>query len=371
MKGKAFKLKIVLSIMLALTAGLCFGFNGGIVFSAEKVKVNSNENANGIPNQLAAGSNVREFYATYDTTVDNEKFSFINIQNEASNKTVVDNGGFVKLDNIFDKDNVNKQFSIEGENAYQEAVLVSFGAYVYNSQTGAVTRAVNDDILTEAVDETIHSGITYLDVIISQNGKELDKSLVPELRNIRTKDNGAFFDFTFLITQQLNDTNEGFYEFKFVYMVNNKVEEASFSFYMVNNTSYTQNANPDGKDFGYNAKPTLGWVDGSNFEKNSAADDFVRYYIGSSGLGGYLSTPTNPNDPTDPTLASYPTITYDYTKYNLSYVHTANQKNTTHKLEVTYTSTANKDYAKMVDKVTASGVATTKEYQLNSSFEVG
>lgn len=370
MKGKAFNLKLILSVMLALTAGLgfCLGvtpkqkssnmavdastkvslglegakeeysalFNGDVIFSVEKVKVNSTENENGIPNSLTSFD--KQFYATYDTSREDETFTFKNIQNGTSNKTVLNNGDFAKLDNV-DKDG---KFGIANEDGLQEAILVSFGSYVYS-----------ENLPVEVSDTEIHAGITYLDVVIKKDGQKMDKTLVPEIRNIRPTNGGLFFDFNYLITQQENNSNEGFYELSFAYMVNNKVETANFCFYLINKTSYTQKVNPDGKDFGYQAEPILGWIDSErdkNFEKDDLDKGYVRYRIGENGLGNNIS---------------YPTLTYDYTKYELSYVHTANQKNTTYDFSIVYSQTAGGKTAKLRAQITTSDSTTTKEYQLN------
>ncbi len=371
MKGKALNLKIILSILMAITTGLIFGlgvsfkpsnneiivdastkvslgttaskeefsalFNGGVIFSVEKVKVSSNE-TNNIPNDLESGAYDKMFYATYDATRNDETFTFKNIPNGLSNKTVIDNGGFAKLDNVYK----NGKFALESEDSYQEAMLISFGSYIYKGENA----------LVEVADNTKHAGITFLEVIVKKDGELLDKSKLPENRSIND-DGGPFFDFAFLITQNnAQDSNEGYYEFSFTYYVNDKAETANFGFYLINNTSYTQSIDSEG--YGYNAKPTLGWIDGAsdqNFEKNALSNGYVRYLIGNNGINN--------------NKISYPTITYDYTKYKLAYTHTANQKNTSYELNVLYQQTANEKTAKLEIKSSSSDGVSTVVYPLN------
>ena len=81
---------------------------------------------------------------------------------------------------------------------------------------------------------------TLPDVKATLNGKTLT---IPDIRNINLTTGGLFFDFAYLITQQENNSNEGYYSFTFDYLVDNKAEHAEFGFYLINNTSYTANNN--------------------------------------------------------------------------------------------------------------------------------
>lgn len=431
MKGKALNLKIIISILMVLITGLIYGlslnlnsskkdifvaastkvslgmegakeeysalFRGDIIFSAEKVRVNSkeykcvnttSESEMFLPKDITggkeflAGSQYHKYvydnktweedcekvyvlnegtyvlnktqyvtddkYKEYQEDIDYfvlfDGYTFKDVPSVNSSKTVIDNGGFAKLDNVYR----NGRYSLESEEGYQEAILVSFGSYVYLGENSSAAIARNDDTDTDA-DETLYAGITYLQVAIKKNGIALTKNEIPEIRNIAVSE-GPFFDFDFLITQDENNSNEGYYEFSFNYMVNNKYETANFSFYLINNTSYTKSTN---EDFGYNAKPTLGWIEGGsdqNFEKNQV-NDYVRYLIGSDGINeGKLS---------------YPTITYDYTKYKLKYTHTANQKTNVYELGVEYTQNANNKEAKLQVKISNSDGVLTEKYALN------
>ena len=101
-------------------------FGGDIIFSAEKVYVSATE-TDGFPNEITSGAN--KFAMPGDKNI-----SFQNIPNGYSSKTVVEDGSFVKLNN-----------KVEGSTIYspvaannQEAILVSFGSYVYRGEESPV-----------------------------------------------------------------------------------------------------------------------------------------------------------------------------------------------------------------------------------------
>lgn len=347
---------------MILTAGVCFGlqnvaktkeqtrvsaastkvkigddeysalFGGDVVFSVEKVLVNSEENDSGLPKNLDAK----------DVTFlgSGQNYDFKNIGNETSTKTVVDNGEFVKLDNV----NNNGNISLKNNSGLQEAIMVSFGAYVYS------TDGENETVQVVKADNSIYSPVSYLDITLK---KDAVVRTIPDIRNIDISienGGGKYFDFVCLIMQEEDNSNEGFYEFSINYMINNEEYDASFEFYILNEASYRETINPDGKDFGYSSYPTLGWTGGTQFEQTNG-NDFVSYNIGVNGIGS--------------AGVSYPTITYDYTKYKLSYTHTANQKVTTYDLGVEFTKTLDRQDASLVYKITSNGKTETKSYALN------
>ena len=344
MKGKVLSLKIILSVFVLALAGICFGvgllpkattqifaastkvslqtegkkeeysalFAGDVIFSVEKVLVSEEydpdtENVkNFVGTELDAGLKVQE-----------KNFYFKDIQDNAKNKTVVDNGQFVVLQNEIDESGhfVQNKGQTETE---REAVMVSFGAYVYfPEEKDNLQNVVSpENVKIANAEKTIYSKITYLDIVLKKDGKEVPKENIPSNRNIHidsVEDGGLFFDFVYLIEQQKDSSNEGYYEFTLNYMVKNIEYTQSFGFYVVNHLSYTQSLDPT---IGYNAAPTLGWTEPTQFEQTATKEGYVRYYIGKSGFNS--------------TQTSYPTITYDYTKYKLSYVHTANHRNTTY-----------------------------------------
>ena len=333
--------------MLALvTAGLCFGvsllpkpnnkiyavestkvdiaekeysalLSGGVIFSTEKVLIGD----------YAEGSSG----VTTFLTEDDEKINFKDLQDGTKNKTVIDNGQFAVMENEIDSlGNLVKE---EGYNE-QEAIIVSFGAYVYYPETvDDAGNVVPEQVKVADEEKTVYSQVTYLDVVLEKDGQIVPKEQIPSNRNINIQDGGLFFDFVYLIKQDKNGSNEGFYKFNLNYMIQNIEYTQTFEFYVVNRLTYKQSINPEGKDFGYGAEPVLGWTAGVQFEQAQKTDGYVRYFIGQSGIQeGQIS---------------YPTITYDYTKYKLRYVHTANNRNTTYDFACQFNKTLNNQTAQL------------------------
>ncbi len=364
MKGKILSLKIILSVFVLALAGLCFGvgllpksttqifaastkvslqtegekeeysalFAGDVIFSTEKVLVSEDYDP-------STDGKIKTFVGTEldaDNKIQDKDFYFKDIQNNAKSKTVADNGEFVVLENVIDDS--GNFVKTKGYNE-REAVMVSFGAYVYFPE---VKDDANNVISPENVQpadsaKTIYSPITYLSVVLHKNGKEVPKENLPSNRNINVDNGGLFFDFVYLIEQQKDSSNEGYYEFTFNYMVKNIEYTQKFAFYIVNHISYTQSID---SSIGYNAAPTLGWTGSAQFEQTTQKEGYVRYYIGESGIQSNQT--------------AYPTITYDYTKYKLSYVHTANHRNTTYDFDYQINESLHNKTAQLNYSVTSS-----------------
>ena len=347
MKGKSFGLKIVLSLLIILTAGVFVGievapksnsiayaapskvtlydeeysayYNDNVLFSVEKVAVrntiykakdikkdskNHETKEVDVPSVYEGDQGENRFLGFYDENEgDDVIYEFKDLPTETSSKTVVGNSQFAVLNNQTD----GSKFYISDRADEQEAVMVSFGAYV---NLGHEVVTASDDI---------HSGITYLDVKLEKNGvlQELTSN-----RNIVPTEGGLYFDFVYLITQRADNLNEGYYKFTFKYMYQRVEYNEQFEFYVVNNLSYNKVLD---SAKGYNAHPTLGWTqDGENFAKTGVSE-YEEYFIGSDGL-----------ELSGNKILSYPTITYDYTKYKLSYTHTAYNRNTSYTIDVKY-----------------------------------
>lgn len=287
--------------------------DGGVIFSVEKVGVNSEEE-NGVPKTFA-GTGSKQFYHDNDGTV----YSFVDLYDTKTNKskTVVEDGKFVVLDNIYNQVNDRYEntgnFSVENGGSVislQEAVLVSFGAYIYDNKNEVVNIATGDTCVE----------MTGLDVWLYKG--EAGQELLPKRTVTKTGAGGRnYYDFTYLITQDPNNYNEDYYKFVVRYMIGNIEYLKEFEFYVANKTSYTQTTG--NASFGYNASPSIGWSFGDGYIKDDEVNGFVRYFIG--GENGV-----------DDGIVAYPTITYDYTKYKLHYKHTANQKNINYSYSVSY-----------------------------------
>lgn len=302
-------------------------FDGDAVFSVEKVHVNSEE-VDGLPYALStvSGEKFETFYG------ENVSYSFKDITEGISSKQVVDNGEFVKLNNYYENGIYKNNKNIKhGSTNLQEAVMVSFGVYVYDKTNNII------NVADQA--KTIYAGLSYLNVSLEKDGA---KQVLPDIRNINVEaveNGGLYFDFAYLITQQDDNSNEGYYKFKLNYMINFVEYDAEFEFYMINHSSYSYIETYEGSQ--YYAYPTLGWNEtgSAGFSKSEDSTGYARYYIGKSGVGQTVS---------------YPTITYDYTKFKLKYTHTANQRNSVYDInyEVAH-QTANLTYS-----VTTSGKTT-------------
>ncbi len=419
MKGKILSLKIVLTLLLLLTASFCFVANpinetknstktivalekvklgtdeeefsaladGGVILSVEKVKVNSNEteyqdedeNTYSYPNLLMDGAH-KTFYGSYDAVLekhqkdyekdnpnpyspssdapvynsgnesyDSRLYTFMDIPNKDSSKTVVEDGKFVKLDNTTSSGKI----VMPDDDKFQEAVMISFGAYVLDQ--GVIETAINDDPATTDINETFCAKITQLEVEVHKDGKK--QTNIPNVRNIGTAGTGLYFDFCYLITQEEDNSNEGYYQLSFKYLVNYVEYNANFEFYILNNSTYNQQVKPNGQDLGYESRPTLGWIESganSEFVKNpNNGDNYVRYMIGYHGISS--------------DYFAYPTITYDYTKYKLTYDHIANQKKTSYDLSVSYKKTGE---ASLIMTATSSSGTTTTPFELVDYHEL-
>ena len=279
LKGKVLSLKIILVLLLVVTAGFSFAigsvdkqtnqekkvlstaiflgekgkekeysalFTGDVIFSAEKVWINS-DNASSILTD-GENDNIHTFLGS-----DSTEYVFEDLPSGGKDKTVIDNGDFVKFENVY-KDG---QYNISENTSFQEAIIISFGAYVYDGETGKVDIAKNG--IAPNNSDAVHAGITLLDITIKKNGTNIE---IPAVRNILTNV-GPFLDFVCLIKQDGN--NEGFYEIDIKYMAKSQENTAKFEFNLVNNTSYTQTMDTN---LGYNAKPTLGWTNDGDFEKS-------------------------------------------------------------------------------------------------------
>ena len=383
MKGKIFNLKLILVLLVLLMAGVCFcvaslpsgvdqlgvystkvtlknadgededysaHFNeGNIIFSAEKVLVNSvkedikldDDSQVTVPTQKNNSDRIfltnygdKNIYtggaALFDATKSSlytfngekyekvnpassydenktyytlaEQFSFDNLADGEKNKTVIENGKFVRLDNTYNGSDFISPKTPGGEEM-QEAVMLSLGLYVYNGDKVQIANGKTDDSM-------ISSKITRLSVEISKDGKPYEVSTL-------RRANGIYLDFCCLIMQKQDSSNEGYYEISFTYLTEGGIETGgSFAFYIINQDSYTQSIDPSGKFYGYSAKPVMGWTNDGNtqFDQTTLTNGYVRYYIGKTGIGSEN--------------IAYPTITFDYIKYSLSYTHTANDVKT-------------------------------------------
>jgi len=289
----------------------------GNIFSVEKVYVASGDNKN--DSDYENSSIVQDFLVEKDdgswssmqtsqnkkdaggNVVGKESYYYQHIRSASNvNKTVVANNSFVMLNNKVSADGV---VSSVYESEKQEAILVSFGQYDFKDD-GTVT-----------TEEVAGKEISQINMVATLNGKNFaeeganGKSKLPAVRQFGGEGNNLYQDFVFVIPQ-IQDY-AGHWYFDITYYYGGNLFTQHFEFYLLFNSAYTQK-DQIGTEF-YTAEPNL------------STDEFK--------LG---------------TKTQYPTLTYDYTKYNMTYVHNANGVET--KFEYKYNSTTKKLDLKINDK---------------------
>lgn len=332
MKGKLkFSLKIILTAAISLFAGVCFvglqpainakkelpahavaildgkeysaKLDGDVVLSVEKVAVDENGNYSG----PITGSNVETFYLRDGSS--EKEIHFQNINQDGKSKQVVEDGQFVMLNNK-NIGGVYKNPTID----QAESIIISLGQYVYFNEKISNTQA------TAVGADTAYAQMTYLNVKLTHNGKEISDL---RYRNIDTTDGSRFYDFMYMITEDASKNIEGHYILEVEYIKGGVEYSSDFDFFLVCESTYTRTKIEGGQT--YTSAPQLGWSENCEFEEKSPTDGFVHYYEGISGIN-------IPTDNNKTTTISYPTITYDYTKYQMSYTLTANRSITTYSL---------------------------------------
>jgi len=218
-------------------------------------------------------------------------------------KQVVEDGQFVMLNN---KKVGDQYLNGLGDS---DAVIISLGQYVLNGEQVSFSP-------TNGKENTEYAQLAFLNVNLTHNGK-----VVPDisLRNITSTDGGRFFDFMYMIREDGTKDIEGHYILTTTYIKGGVEYTTDFDFYLVCESTYTRTKTID--DQKYYSAPTLGWVDAGDFKEISAENDgYVHYDEGIDGINKTTNT------------ISYPTITYDYTKYQLSYELVANRNVTKYSL---------------------------------------
>ena len=366
LKGLSLKNKIIIFTTILITAILCVGifshnkqietaralnpifeaelsnghkekfsakFDGDVIFSAEKVLMDVDGD---YKKGLADG---KLFYQRTSTSeADGEaRYFYDYYYNDGTvldKKYVIEDGSFVMLNNSVDSSSGTPKYYYSKNRNLSEVIMISFGNYIYNNN------GVSDII--EHADQTKTAQIRDLKVKAyknteTSNGLEEIKNL-PPARNV-----GVYLDFLYTIPQEPG--NEGYYRFEFTYLTNiGEAHTGTFEFYLIYETSYVEEVSFTNSSNKYFVQPTLGWVDAdsSSFAKTSSGS-YVRYSAGKDGIDTIQKT------------TSYPTITYDYSRYSFKYKHTANDVVTNY----TYT------YYPDEDKITY----TAKIGNTNNGFE--
>ena len=259
-------------------------------------------------------------------------YYFDDISNDGQDRYIVHNGDFVMLNNdITSSGYTNSQTGFvydEDSQTYEpvslaEAVMVSFGQYVF----------VNGTTSAEYAGENTGANIQYINVQASRNGVP-----ITNLPGVRQYDNNLYQDFVYIIPQV--DGNEGYYEFNITYRYNNVTYFQTFNFYILYESSYDGMISHNG--FQYNAQPT---IECEGVSLTTDASNVLQYNLGQ-------------------TSANYPTLTYDYTKYKMSYTLTANGRVTTYDYDYTTNTTIGGTTANLVCTITSSSGTRYETYNL-------
>jgi len=331
-------------------------FGGDILFSVEKVYI-SNSGAN---NPVAGGN--KTFYQRTNADAGGEARYFLDYyanSAQLNKKYVVKDGAFVMLDNVYQGGN----YVASGDSTKSEAIIVSLGQYVYSraSNTGTVLDKVETAQKYKEEDpdkclNPITAKMTYLSVSGYRNGVKMNDLNARDVFS-EEREGSAYHDFMYVIPQ--TPENEGYYTFEFVLNQYGTRYTETFSFYLLFKTSYTGEVSfKDSSDNPTNNKyfiqPTLGWAGDGEFLKTPTdnTDNSVRYFSGKSGI-------TNANGQI---TTSYPSITFDYSKYRLSYTHLANGRTTEYEYKYVVNNTANGSIG-VIEYTATSGtsVATTSK----------
>ncbi|MBR2969835.1 MAG: hypothetical protein IKC49_02145 [Clostridia bacterium] len=293
-------------------------FGGDVIFTAERVGIvaDSEEYKSDKPIDTNSETPAEDCERVYDH--ENKERYYIDIASGSKAKSVIDNGDVVML---YNESKIGDQYYNNKLTGYyntepvkvSEAILISFGQFVYQAENNSVTapNATN-------VDQT--AGITHPGKItIQHNGGTAEE--IPLRQITQAGVSGTRYDFSYLITQ--TETSAGYYKIVMEgYSIGGQTYSAEFEFYLLFNSTYS--ANIEEGDHAYSAKPTISWYDtaSSSVKANGAKEienGYYRYYVGEDGVEG--------------NNVYYPVLTYDYTKYSMNYDHTANHKKTNYKYE--------------------------------------
>lgn len=318
--------------------------NTNTIFSVEKVAVEASKKDDGSPltetkdftTPLYTNANMGDdneldkmYIYNHNAAAELDNPSAIyydNIRTGNKSKTVVYDNDFVMLNNQqFDSRDgyyneslgasYKKTESGSERVNMQEAVLVSFGNYFkYLDNDGklqdgkAGQTGYTDANGTAIKPENAGANIEWIRVNATRTkpgnntAEELD---VPGVRTYKNDRELNREDFAWIIPQ--TDDCEGYYQISVNFKYNGMINGFSFGFYIILGNSYYGNLQDSSSNI-YNSYPAL---------KNASEVNGVNhFYMGENDLANNY----------------YPTLSYDVTKYEMDYVHTANGVTTTYAL---------------------------------------
>ena len=304
MKGKNKLIAMLFAIIALVATGAVFAFGnkaqniayakaatiegfsaeleGGVIFSAERVYFAEDDESttdsedrdkqleyNGYTFNSIYTNKGKEYFADY---------KLYRSTSDYSHKDVIDSGDFVLVDDNarYMANNVNSSDTT----SIKQGIMITFGGYYKDASTGA----------TGLNGETSGAGMDYVSAQATLNGNPIT---LPSARDYGSK----YQDFTWFITPSAE--TEGHYEIAFSYMINGVALKYEFDFYLLLQSSYEEVKDVNGH--AYASEPT---ITNANPKSNSTTS-LLQY----SFLSG--------------TTLDYPTLTFDYSRYDLTYTHTS------------------------------------------------
>lgn len=307
-------------------------YDDNVIFSVEKVKVK----IGGEPTTVDEQSNYEQMLVPdgddVDTNFDSKYFKNISrfISGTYKDKYVISNNEFVMIDDDYNVTDIDK-----------EVVMVSLGAYSQYDNTEYLTNTITaDSELKSSYDQNLQLiNFSYFRI----NGTDcLTSDFFPATREFVI--NGrVYYDFVMFIDISDENFSEGFYELSFSYSRNESgtvinSDQKTFSFYLLSEKSYNDTVTVNGED--YNTAPT--------FENTTTRQVSSSYGYKNNEINTFGYTANN-----------YPSLTYDYRKYQLSY------EKTIFDVTKTVDYTFDEVNQKIVMTEVENGVTTTTDYPLD------
>ena len=262
--------------------GFSSEFQGGVIFSAERVYFAEDDvTTDGEDRDKSLSYNGYQFNSIY-TNKGKEYFADYKLyrptdDTDYSHKDVINDGDFVMVD-----DDARYTADVEdgGVVSIKQGIMVTLGGYYHNS--------VSEKI--ELNGENEGANLEYVSVQATLNGEIIE---LPSSRTYKSR----YQDFTWFITPTIH--SEGHYEISLSYMANGVSLRQEFDFYLLLQSLYEDNVYVNNQT--YSSKPVME----NAITKTNSSTSHLQYSF-------YSGTNLN-----------YPTLTFDYTRYDLSYTHTS------------------------------------------------
>ena len=284
--------------------GFTAKLDGDVIFSAERVYFAVDGDKDAGNDYLVRQNQVTYKGYDFNPIVTNngvEYFGDYSLTNgngyDYSHKKVVNNGDFVMANDKATYSDDSNSVSIK------EGIMITLGGYYFahdnivgtNSQVwGDTNNDEQNDALIPATDE-VGAQISYVSAVqATLNGEPIT------LPNSRDYNNASHEDFTWFIIP--SEATEGHYKISFLYSMKGFAQPLpyEFEFYLLLQSSYDKQVEVNGNS--YPTSPQM-----SNYSAGNRREGYSFY----SG-----------------TTLNYPTLTFDYSRYDLSYTYTSGDRTT-------------------------------------------